>query len=79
MKTTIELPDELLIEAKQRAAEQRRPLRALFEEGLRMALQKPERKPQRRQVTLVTVKGGLPRGLDLSNREAMHNWFDKSK
>ena len=79
MKTTIELPDELLIEAKQRAAEQRRPLRALFEEGLRLALRKPERKARRKQVTLVTVKGGLPRGLDLSNREAMYEWFDKSK
>jgi hypothetical protein len=79
MKTTIELPDELLIEAKQKAAEQRRPLRALFEEGLRMALRKHDPRPRKQQVTLVTVKGGLPRGLDLSNREAMYDWFDKSK
>ena len=79
MKTTIELPDELLIEAKQKAAEQRRPLKALVEEGLRMALRKQDRKPQRKRVTLVTVKGGLPRGLDLSNRESMYDWFDKSK
>jgi hypothetical protein len=79
MKTTIDLPDELLIEAKQKAAEQRRPLRELFEEGLRMALRKHDRLPRKKQVTLVTVKGGLPRGLDLSNREAMYDWFDKSK
>jgi hypothetical protein len=79
MKTTIELPDELLIQAKQAAAQQRRPLRALIEEGLRMALGKRDRKTRGRQVTLITAKGGLPRGVDLSNREAMYEWFDKSK
>lgn len=77
MKTTLDLPDELLIEAKKRAAEQRRPLRALVEEGLRMALRKPEVQPRKKQVRLITVKGGLPRDLDLSNREAMHNWLDE--
>ena len=79
MKTTVELPDELLIEAKQRAAEQRRPLRALFEEGLRMVLRKPDHSPRKKQVTLITVKGGLPPDLDLSSREAMYEWFDKNK
>ena len=38
MKTTIELPDELLVEAKKRAAELRRPLRRLIEDGLRAQL-----------------------------------------
>ena len=79
MKTTLELPDELLIEAKKRAAEQRRPLRALVEEGLRLALRKPEAKPRKRQVRLITVKGGLPSDLDLSSREAMYEWLDKNK
>ncbi len=79
MKTTLELPDELLIEAKKRAAEQRRPLRAIIEEGLRMALRKPGTKPRKKHVRLITVKGGLPRGLDLSSREAMYKWLDKDK
>jgi len=77
MKTTLDLPDELLIEAKKRAAEQRRPLRALMEEGLRLVLRKPGLQTRRKQVHLITVKGGLPRTLDLSNREAMHNWLDE--
>jgi len=77
MKTTLDLPDELLIEAKKKAAEQRRPLRALVEEGLRMVLRKPGAQPRKKQVRLITVKGGLPRDLDLSNREAMHNWLDE--
>ena len=78
MKTTLELPDELLIEAKKRAAEQRRPLRALVEEGLRMVLRKPDRKRRKRQVTLVTVRGGIAPDLDLSSREAMYEWFEKN-
>ena len=78
MKTTLELPDDLLIEAKKKAAEERRPLRALVEEGLRMVLQKAPRK-QRKKVTLVTVKGGLPPGLDLSSRQSMYEWFEKRK
>ena len=79
MKTTLDLPDELLIEAKKKAAEQRRPLRALVEEGLRMALKKPDSRRGRKQVRLITVKGGLPRDLDLSNREAMYEWLERNK
>lgn len=77
MKTTLELPDELLIEAKKMAAEQRRPLRALVEDGLRMILRKPGPVVRRKPVKLITVKGGLPPDLDLSNREAMSEWLQK--
>jgi hypothetical protein len=79
MKTTLELPDELLIEAKKAAAEQRRPLRALVEEGLRMVLRAPQKKTPSKPVRLVTVKGGLPRDLDLSSREKMYDWLEKNK
>ena len=78
MKTTVELPDELLIEAKKMAAEQRRPLRAIVEDGLRMVLRKPETRVRKKQVRLITVKGGLPSDLDLSNREAMYEWLQKN-
>ena len=77
MKTTVELPDELLIEAKKRAAELRKPLRAIVEEGLRMVLHKPQAKGRKKPVRLITVKGGLPRDLDLSSREAMYERLDK--
>ena len=50
------------------AAEQWRPLRALVEDGLRMVLRKPETRVRKKQVRLITVKGGLPSGLDLSSR-----------
>ncbi len=77
MKTTLELPDELLIAAKKKAAEQRRPLRALIEEGLRVVLEGPVHQQRKRTVKLVTVKGGLAPGLDLSNRQSMYEWIEK--
>ena len=78
MKTTLDLPDELLIQAKKAAAEQRRTLRALVEEGLRMVLREPRQKTKPKRVRLVTVKGGLPRDLDLSNRDKMYEWLEKN-
>jgi hypothetical protein len=78
MKTTLDLPDELLIQAKKAAAEQRRTLRALVEEGLRMVLREPQSKARPKRVRLITVKGGLPRDLDLSSREKMHEWLQKN-
>jgi hypothetical protein len=76
MKTTVDLPDELLTEAKKRAAELRVPLRRLLEEGLRARLANPRRTRVRpRRIRWVTVDGGLPPELDLSSREAMHEWL----
>ena len=57
MKTTIQVADALLLRGKQVAAEEGITLRALFEEGLRLAL---ERRSQRRTFTLkdASVSGG---------------------
>jgi len=67
MKTTIELPDDLLIAAKRRAAELKVPLRRLIEEGLRARLAASVRRPVRsRRIRWITVDGGLPPGLDLA-------------
>ena len=40
MKTTVDLPDDLFIAAKKRAAELRQPLQALIERGLRAELER---------------------------------------
>jgi hypothetical protein len=45
MKTTIEIPDVLLDQAKRTAREQGVSLRSIFERGLRMALQPPKKTP----------------------------------
>ncbi len=82
MKTTIELPDDLLIQAKKKAAESRTTLRALFERGLRRELagSEPAGKPRRRSaIRWVTAKGGLPPGTDLSDRAAMRERFGRKQ
>ncbi len=80
MKTTIDLPDELLIAAKKRAAERRTTLRTLFERGLRRELAGgaragESRQPRARRIRWVTAKGGLAPGLDLADRAAMHEFL----
>lgn len=77
MKATVELPDELVVAAKKRAAELRRPLRELVERGLRAELRRrpDERKRERRRVAIrwVTAPGGLPPRIDVADRAAMHD------
>jgi hypothetical protein len=79
MKTTVDLPDDLIIEAKKRAAELRRPLRVLIERGLRAELRRgrTDREDRERgaKLTWVTVDGGLPAGVDIADRAAMHEWL----
>ncbi len=78
MKATVELPDDLMVAAKKRAAELRRPLRELVERGLRAELRRrPEEseRGRRRRVAIkwVTVAGGLPPGVDVADRAVMHD------
>jgi hypothetical protein len=79
MKTTFDIPDDLLVRAKKRAAELRRPLRALVADGLRAQLEYGRRRSApaktRHRIRWVTVAGGLAPGLDIADRERMHEWL----
>jgi hypothetical protein len=78
MKTTVDLPDDLLIRAKKRAAETRTPLRLLIERGLRRELAAARGTGVRsgaRKIRWVTAPGGLPPGLDVSDRASLHGWI----
>jgi hypothetical protein len=81
VKTTMDLPDELMIAAKKRAAELRCSLRTLVERGLRheLSVGRPKRTRKKRVIHWVTVRGGLPPGLDLSDRSAMHDWLGRNR
>ena len=84
MKTTVYIPDELLVRAKKRAAELRRPLRTLVTEGLRAQLAGPrtpsgKRPSVGRRLRWVTAAGGLPPGLDLTDRGQMHEWLRRHR
>ena len=80
MKTTIELPDSLLLEAKRKALETRTTLREILERALRRELRQAGRPPRRpRRIRWVTSAGGLPPGLDLSDRGKMWDWMQKER
>ena len=60
MKTTLDLADDLLLSAKRHAKKTGRPLRAVVEEGLRLALGQAS-KPAARYA-LADLSVGDPRG-----------------
>jgi hypothetical protein len=67
MRTTIRLSDDLLNRAKKKAAEDRRTLTSLVEEGLKVVLAGP-RLPRHTKVRLPvsSVSGGTMPGVDLT-------------
>jgi hypothetical protein len=76
MKTTVDLPEDLLRDWKKKAAEEGTTLKEMWESLLSSALH-PTRPPRRskRKIRWVTAAGGLPPGLDISSRERMWEWF----
>lgn len=85
MKVTFDIPEDLLVQARKRAAEIRRPLRALVMDGLRgqLATEGPRTRPTttrqvRPRIRWVTVKGALAPGLDVANREHTHEWLRRN-
>lgn len=71
MKTTLNLNDQLLADAKALAAQQRTSLTRLIEEGLQLRLRAKADAAPRRQVRLPVFdgRGGLVAGVDpLSNK-----------
>ena len=80
MKTTIELPDDLFLQAKRKALENRTTLRHIVERALRLELMggKPAARRPRR-IRWITSPGGLPPGLDLSDRTEMWDWMKRER
>lgn len=62
VKTTVDLPDDLMREAKEFAAREGIPLRQVFETGVRLAIEKKGRPGRRFRLKTITVKG---RGLQM--------------
>ncbi|MGH7164768.1 MAG: CopG family transcriptional regulator [Nitrospiraceae bacterium] len=72
MRTTINLPDELLAQIKRLATASRTTMTALVEDALREALAKRRGKRQRERVELTTYgKQGLQPGVDLDDTAAV--------
>ena len=79
MKTTVELDDDLIIEAKKYAAERRTTLRKLIEHGLRQQISGKGQPKRTGKIKWITVAGRLPADLDVSDRGLMHNWISRKR
>jgi hypothetical protein len=77
VRTTVNLPDELVSRAKKIAAESRITLTALIEEGLHEAIARRKRGSRREPLRLTTygAKGPLP-GVDLDDSAALLDVMD---
>ena len=73
MKTTLDLNDQLLADAKARAAQQRTSLMPLFEEGLQSRRHAQAACVSRGRVRLPVFRGrdGLVAGVDPSSNKAL--------
>ena len=69
MRTTVEIADELLRQAKKKAAEESAPLRQVVEEALRLYLRKNKKKTGYR-LGWRTERGKLLPGVRLDDRGA---------
>lgn len=72
VRTTVNIDDHLLAEAKQLAARSHRPLGEILNDALRVLLVERPPRGRRGRVRLPVDGGsGLQRGVDLDDREAM--------
>jgi len=83
MKTTVDIRDDLLVRAKQAAAARRQSLRSVIEHSLQAQLDPKNRSALRhdphRAIKWVTVRGGLPKELNVTSRAEMHEWIRGSR
>lgn len=63
-RTTVRLPQDLLLRAKRKAAAEGRTLTALIEDGLRMVVTDKPRKQKRVLPPVCTAKGGVWPGFE---------------
>ena len=81
MRTTVRLKDDLLKQAKRRAAETNRSFTAFLEDAIRASLSpRASAKSPRKEVDLpVSGKGGTLPGIDLDNSAALHDLMDGAR
>ncbi len=77
MRTTVDIDEHLLAEAKVLAARSRRPLGRVVDDALRVLLAKTPATGGGARVPLPTFgAGGLQPGVDLEDKEAMADLLD---
>jgi len=76
MRTTVDLNEELLREAKKRAADEGRPLRDVIEEALRRMIQTRVSSPSGFKLEWRTEEGRLQPGVRLDDRQSLFDLME---
>jgi hypothetical protein len=71
MRTTVRLPEALMIQAKKEAQRRGKTVTSLIEQGLRLVLKQPEDPRKKFVLPVSSATGGLLPGIDLSNSAAL--------
>lgn len=77
MKTTVDLDDALLRQAKRRAAEAGVPLRMYIEDALRARLAPRPAEERTFKVELPVVAGTAPPAVDVADRDALYDLMER--
>jgi len=78
MKTTLDLDDALLTEAKRRAAAAGSSLKSYVEDALRARLlPRPGKKEERFRLKLPVVEGTAPPAVEVMDRRALYDLLDE--
>ena len=73
MRTTLDIDDRLLREAKKRAVDGGEPVTRVIERALRAYLHPPRRKRQPFRLRLLTKKGRALSGVDWDDRDSLYD------
>ena len=76
MRTTIRLPDTLLLDAKREAVRCGMPLSAIIEKSLRARLARTTAEPRTRVRLTTTGHGGMRPGIDLDDSASLLDLMD---
>lgn len=76
MKTTLELEDDLLTDAKRRAAAAGITLKAFVEEALRARLLQRTKVPGGFRLKLPVIEGKRPPAVEISDRRALYDFME---
>jgi hypothetical protein len=81
MRTTVRLPDPLMLQVKKEAQRRGKTVTALIEQGLRLVLVQPDKPAPRKWVSLPvsSATGGLLPGVDLNNSAALWDILDEDE
>ena len=78
MRTTVRLPQDLLDDARRKAAVEKRTLTALIEDGLRLVVRQNRKGPKSKRTLprISTAASGLLPGIDLDDSAALEEADD---